>query len=321
MPPKTYPLPARPVTSGSSASSVSASRPLIPASNLSVPRSPFLSGPQAASPRPSPAAYSPYSANSPKGNAGTPAKDLKGVGGAAICGEDVANLPRKVLAKEKLKVNSDFIELGEGWRIHWRSWIGAPLLSPNAPSSSSDDSTSSSRPSHSTKSSSANLAHPNVRNPESSPTKRARVEDADETGHSSPVASTSSTPSLRDKLQSLQSNNTSSDDMEAARREIVRLNRELESKEAHSGDDLESGGLSGLLPHIEVKALPTASVKGKEKAQESDSGKGVDRTLWAFCIVKAEEALENRFVQALGSLNFAKLTGKQFQSSDRLLRI
>lgn len=296
-----HPLPPRPApatlprntSSNPSAASGASSGLALPA------RSPFFNTPQPASPR-TPGSYTPYQSGSPKVGGGG-----GGVAAATLAAEEVPTWTRKAFEKEELRPNTELLELGEGWEVHWRSWAGPPLLS----SSSSASLTPHLRASHAKFPSSSSSSTSSSRTPDVPPAKRPRLSAFDEIlaeddGVRLPIASTSRSPSLKEKLQALGSVPLSSDPIEEARRQVLEVGRSLEA----------AGQLSGLFSFVQVSAEKGEDRKGKGKKTEDGEDTWLGRTLWVFCIGKEDASVTTEDAsafpprQALLSLEFGHLT-------------
>lgn len=298
MPAINHPLPPRPTTSHPPPA-----RPqgLPSPAGLNLPRPPsFYSSPQPASPRPSPSStfLSYQAASSPKLNSRDP-----------LPAEEPLAQVRKALDKDHLKPNSDLLQLGQGWKVHWRAWRGPPLLSSASnppPTNSKQDSTSTKYDPLATFS--TNPSSTNTRAADPPPAKRPKPTAFDEMMaevDEGSVASTSAAPPLKDKLQSLQLLSFAADSVELARKEVLRLGQ----ASATSGS---GGQLLGLFGHVRVAAGKGEHGKGKGKEKErSEDEDPAARMLWVFSLCRGTQMGEGNDGSSrvqLSSLEFPDLT-------------
>lgn len=224
-----------------------------------------------------------------------------------LAAEEVPTWTRKAFEKEELRPNTELLKLGEGWEVHWRSWTGPPLLS-----SSSAPLPPHLHPSHAKFPSTSSSTTSSSRTQDVPPAKRPRVSAfdeilADEDG-TRPIASTSRSPSLKEKLQALGSVPVSSDPIEAARMQVLEVARSSQA----------TGQLSGLFSFVQVSAAKEEDRKGKGKEKEEGEDTRSGRTLWVFCVAKEDSstATEDANVvssrQDLLSLEFSHLSCKYF---------
>lgn len=296
MPAINHPLPPRPTTSHPPPA-----RPqgLPSPAGLNLPRPPFYSSPQPASPRPSPSNYLSYqAASSPKPNSRDP----------PTVEEPLAQV-RKALDKDQLKPNCDLLQLGQGWKVHWRAWRGPPLLSSASnppPASSKADSTATKYDPLATFA--TNPSSSASRGADPPPAKRPKPTAFDEMMaevDEGSVASTSAAPPLKDKLQSLQQLSFAADPVELARKEVLRLGQ----ASATSGS---VGQLLGLFGHVRVAAGKGEHGKGKGKEKErSEDEEPAARMLWVFSLRRGTQMGEGNDGSSraqLSSLEFPDLT-------------
>ncbi|KAM0754078.1 hypothetical protein T439DRAFT_346312 [Meredithblackwellia eburnea MCA 4105] len=153
------PPPPAPSAASTAVAGRSTNHPLTSPATAS--RSPFLSQPQPASPRPA-QLNSPYATgSSPKwSHAPTPLSSsvsTAAAGWGATATNTLAQPPedpsiswsKKQIPKERLRPNSNLLQLGQGWKVHWKTWSGppvAPSLHQASSSSSSSNPSSSSAP-------------------------------------------------------------------------------------------------------------------------------------------------------------------------------
>lgn len=318
LPPRPHPLPRPPPPQSTS----------VPPSpgGLALPRTPYFSAPQPASPRPAgtpSSAFSPHRPSSPKVGAA-----VAGPGPASSSSASFVAPPepvvaiRKALQKEGIKTNGDVLEFGHQWTVHWRAWRGAPLLSAAvspgtnlnggatgpaiAPGSLSRSHTETSstlkyNPLAPFSSGATTPVHPLPRPPPAPP---LATQDAAAKARSvfdevimgahdapSPVASTSTTgnataPPLKDRLQSLQQVSVALDPVEQARAEVLREARAAEL----------SGWVLSLFSLVKVSVVAASKPveeggkgKGKEKELEQDAA---GRMLWVFSVTRGKSAKE-----------------------------
>lgn len=342
MPPKTYPLPAKPVSSvqqnnnninNSNNNNVRQQQPqqhsqpqqqpppliILPSttSSSSIPRGTFFSAPQPASPRSNSSTsggvaggtgnYSPYSASSPRIPYGSQ------VGGPSTPAKDFKDLPntnieeshirRKALNISELRTNCDQIYLGQGWKVHWRKW--------------------SSKASINTKNSGLqpNMHRSNSQTEQPSPTKRAKSSSSNKNeGTSHPLdslssnsiassqASTSTAINILDQLKTISSQSIRSDPIELARLQI------LEIKSSLSRDNLGFGELECFV-QVDSNRISSSSMngKGKEKEVIQEQEVGTSRTLWIFSVERGLSEVredDNPILAALATFEFINLSGK-----------
>lgn len=308
MPAINHPLPPRPTTSlpppPSARAGAGAAPGLASPAGLNLPRAPFYSSPQPASPRPSPCSntylsYQPTAASSPKLNS---SRDL--------LQEDPVAQVRKALDKDQLRTNADLLQLAQGWKVHWRAWRGPPLLSSASnpvPTSSKPDSTSTKYDPLATFT--TNPSSANSRAADAPPAKRPKPTAFDEmmaeVDDEGSVASTSAAPPLKDKLQSLQQLSFAADPVELARKEVWRLGQAA----AANGS---GGQLLGLFGHVRV--APGKGEHGKGKGKEKERVEEEDpaaRMLWVFSLRRGTHMSEGNDGSSraqLNALEFADLT-------------
>ncbi|KAK4702730.1 hypothetical protein P7C70_g3492, partial [Phenoliferia sp. Uapishka_3] len=302
-PPFTHPLPSRPTTG---------LPPRIPHQQQQAPPPPlaaqraFFSAPQPASPRPP---------GSPFGNASSPkiAVGIGGGGGARadreggpLVVEDPVAWAKKALSKEELTTNSELLELGEEWEVHWRTWQGPALVS---------------SPCRAATQASAPQRTPSGRPTDGRPLKRPKMSAFDElladelsastasSASASPTASTSaalsSAPLLIDKLQELHTHSPAEDPVEKARLYVLDRARTVNPTKR----------LFALFPYVKIVSNGIDDLKGKGKAKE-ESPEDSSRVLWVFSVVKGPnpshsgtdgEDSESR--AALSALNELELDG------------
>lgn len=288
-----HPLPNRPTT-------LPPRNLNLPQPALAIPRSPFFSAPQPASPRPPGSPFVPGS--SPKYPAGGRADKDKDAGTPTV--EEPVAWTKKAITKEELKTNCELLELGEGWKVHWRTWHGPALVPSPNPAAPADR--ASTTP---------------ARTADGPPPKKARMSAFDElmadqlasAAKSSPTASTSAAvavaaPPLKDQLQSLQLVSPASDPIEKARLDVL--------QRAQSSDSTRR--LFALFAHVKVASPRAEDVKGKGKAKEEPGGDAV-RALWVFSVTKGRDPTapgldedEGVARAALKGLNFEGLSCKDF---------
>ncbi|GAA5893124.1 uncharacterized protein JCM6883_007574 [Sporobolomyces salmoneus] len=249
---------------------------------------------------------------------------------------------RGKLTPLEAKTNSELIELGQGWEVHYKCWKGDAI--PLSSSSTSSDSTSSydpfipsttsnPAPPHPASSTTATTssASPSKLKAEEPPKKKSRptlptsdslavVEDlfplpplppTPLPKYNQPTLRTdASTSKLRDQLKTLHSSTlgTEEDSFEKARRDLIRRGKE---KVEEGGDRLDFIVFVKVAStQIESRKKEEVDAKGKGKEKESTKEEtakveAAGRTLWAFSIVRGGDHESTKAV--FDELNYAGL--------------
>ncbi|KAK4056626.1 hypothetical protein OIO90_002474 [Microbotryomycetes sp. JL221] len=341
-PPSTFPLPAKPVSAAPSHSAASSSsaahyqqynasrhqayqpRPNTGYLSTSQPASPRLSSTSASASTP-PASTSSAVPRSPAPRAPST------LSSALLDDPQAHKVLRKSLNKDNLTSNVELLDLGTGWKVHWRAWRGPALLTTTDASASSTATSSQqqtlkpdtalnygstvSRPtlqgSHSARNDKTDSSTTKKRKTTTFDDMLADLADdppqANPQQHAQePVASTSAHISLKDRIQSLHQVSFDQDPIELARRQV---------------DELAAASATPLCLFSYVKVAPLrvqqqqnqagptdANDKGKGKA--TDEEEGARRILWVFSLRRgsADEPPDNTTRTALSTLDFPKLT-------------
>lgn len=222
---------------------------------------------------------------------------------------------RKSLNDAQVCSNIHLLDLGQGWKVHWRAWRGPALLTTQpaaGPASSKNDSAAPkatavpSRPASPSLSSSAQG--------ESAASKRPRPTPLDEVmlDVDGPTASTSAhpapqSPPLKQKLQALQQISLASDPVELARQEVLRI-------AANCPTPLSLFSFVKVAPLKSNTTEHEKGNKGKEK-EHTEECEGARRILWVFSLRRGATAEPDNFSRsALASLEFKDLTSKLTRS-------